>query len=375
MGWWVERVVPRLTDVSLRGHEVGELRGRVCEGLEGRVLEIGFGSGLNTRWYPPAVRQVDAVEPSELAWEMSADRRLRTNVPVGRVGRDGQELIVRDGTYDAALITFTLCTIPDPAAALGEVRRVLKPGASLHFLEHGISDDPKVAAWQRRLDPLQRLVAGGCHLTRDPAILIEEAGLPVRTVEQVDIPGGPKAWTTGFLGVAAELPAEPSPPRAPPAHASGGPRMSEERAIAGAEALGLPYAVTRHGPVRSLEEAAAARGLEPRQVVKTLVVRVSEGDHRFVLVPGDREIAWPKLRALLGVNRISMPPADEAREVTGYERGTITPLGSLRALPVVADSRIEGTVSIGGGAHGVALTVDAAELLAALDATVADVTD
>jgi SAM-dependent methyltransferase len=202
MGWWRERVVPRLTDVSLRGHEVGELRGRVCEGLEGRVLEIGFGSGLNARWYPPTVRQVDAVEPSELAWEMSADRRLRTSVPVGRVGRDGQSLTVRDGAYDAALITFTLCTIPDPVAALDEIRRVLKPGASLHFLEHGISDNPKVAAWQRRLDPLQQLVAGGCHLTRDPAILVEEAGLPVRRVEQVSIPGGPKAWTTGFLGVA-----------------------------------------------------------------------------------------------------------------------------------------------------------------------------
>ena len=150
--------------------------------------------------------------------------------------------------------------------------------------------------------------------------------------------------------------------------------MSEERAVAAAEALGLEYAVTRHGPVLSLEEAAAARGLEPRQVVKTLVVRVSEGDHRFVLVPGDRQIAWPQLRALLGVNRISMPPAEEAREVTGYERGTITPLGSLRALPVVADARVDGTVSIGGGAHGVALTVDAAALLAVLDATVADVT-
>ena len=147
------------------------------------------------------------------------------------------------------------------------------------------------------------------------------------------------------------------------------------RAISAAEALGLAHTVTRHGPVRSLEEAAAARGLEPRQVVKTLVVRVRDGDHRFVLVPGDREIAWPKLRALLDVNRISMPPAEEAREVTGYERGTITPLGSLRALPVVADSRIDGTVSIGGGAHGVALTLDAGALLSALDATVADVTD
>jgi Cys-tRNA(Pro)/Cys-tRNA(Cys) deacylase len=146
------------------------------------------------------------------------------------------------------------------------------------------------------------------------------------------------------------------------------------RAIAAAEALGLAHTVTRHGPVRSLEEAAAARGVEPRQIVKTMVVRVSDGDHRFVLVPGDREIAWPKLRTLLGVNRISMPSAESAYDVTGYVRGTITPLGSATPLPVIADESISGTISLGGGAHGVALTVEAAELLRALDATVADVT-
>jgi Cys-tRNA(Pro)/Cys-tRNA(Cys) deacylase len=146
------------------------------------------------------------------------------------------------------------------------------------------------------------------------------------------------------------------------------------RAIAAAEELGLAHTVTRHGPVRSLEEAAAARGLEARQIVKTMVVRVSDGDHRFVLVPGDREIAWPKLRALLGVNRVSMPSAEAAYDVTGYVRGTITPLGSTTPLPVIADASIAGPVSLGGGAHGVALTVDAADLLRALDATVADVT-
>jgi Cys-tRNA(Pro) deacylase len=147
------------------------------------------------------------------------------------------------------------------------------------------------------------------------------------------------------------------------------------RAIEAAEALGLDHTATRHGPVGSLAEAAAARGLEPRQIVKTMVVRIAEDDHRFVLVPGDREIAWPKLRALLGVNRLSMPSADVAHEVTGYVRGTITPLGSRTALPVIADVTVTGTVSIGGGAHGVALTVDAAALLAALGATVADVTE
>ncbi|GAA3543963.1 aminoacyl-tRNA deacylase [Nocardioides daeguensis] len=146
------------------------------------------------------------------------------------------------------------------------------------------------------------------------------------------------------------------------------------RAIAAAEALGLSFEVTRHGPVRSLEEAAAQRGIEPRQIVKTMVVRVAEGDHRFVLVPGDREISWPLLRSLLGVNRLSMPSADAAREVTGYVRGTITPLGALTALPVIADSRVSGTVSIGGGGYGVALTVDGGALVTALGAMVADVT-
>ncbi len=147
------------------------------------------------------------------------------------------------------------------------------------------------------------------------------------------------------------------------------------RAQAAADALGLSYELTRHGPVRSLAEAAAARGLTPAAVVKTLVVRVAEDDYRFVLVPGDREISWPKLRALLGVSRMSMPSADVAREVTGYPRGAITPLGSTTAWPVVADAALAGRVSIGGGDHGVAMTVDADALVGALDATVADVTD
>lgn len=147
------------------------------------------------------------------------------------------------------------------------------------------------------------------------------------------------------------------------------------RAIAAADGLGLSYEVTRHGRVGSLQEAAAARGISPHQIVKTMVVRVSADDHRFVLVPGDREIAWPKLRALVGVNRLSMPSADAAYEVTGYVRGTITPLGSRTTLPVIADASVQGPVSIGAGAHGVALTVDAAALVEALGATVADVTE
>ncbi|PFG68535.1 Cys-tRNA(Pro) deacylase [Propionibacteriaceae bacterium ES.041] len=148
-----------------------------------------------------------------------------------------------------------------------------------------------------------------------------------------------------------------------------------ERAKRALEAAGIDHSVTRHGPVRSLAEAAASRGVEPGQIIKTMVVRRGAEDHLFVLVPGDRQISWPKLRDLLGVSRISMPDADAAREVTGYVRGTLTPFGSLRQLPVIADKRISGTVSIGGGAHGVAATVAAGDLVRVLDARVADVTD
>jgi Cys-tRNA(Pro)/Cys-tRNA(Cys) deacylase len=152
--------------------------------------------------------------------------------------------------------------------------------------------------------------------------------------------------------------------------------VDEQRALKALEESGLSYEIVRHGPVRSLAEAAAARGVEPSAVVKTIVVRRGDDDFLFVLVPGDRAIGWPKLRGLLGVSRLSMPDAATAREVTGYERGTITPFGALRAWPVVADERICGrTVSIGAGAHGVSASVDGAELVSALDATVADVTE
>ena len=155
--------------------------------------------------------------------------------------------------------------------------------------------------------------------------------------------------------------------------------MSEQRALEAVQASGLEHTVTRHGPVRSLAEAAAARGVEPRDVVKTLVVRRGEGDFLFVLVPGDREIAWPKLRALLGVSRLSMPDAAVAKEATGYERGTITPFGSTTAWPVVADASLVGepgrAVSLGAGAHGVAVTVDAEAAIAHWEATVADITE
>ncbi len=155
--------------------------------------------------------------------------------------------------------------------------------------------------------------------------------------------------------------------------------MDQQRATAALEASGLDFTLTRHGHVSSLAEAAAARGVQPRDIIKTLVVRRSEGEYLFALVPGDREISWPKLRALLGVNRLSMPDQDGAKEATGYERGTITPFGSTTAWPVIADASLSGdrerTISLGAGEHGVAATVNAEAALAHLEAQVADITE
>lgn len=150
----------------------------------------------------------------------------------------------------------------------------------------------------------------------------------------------------------------------------------EQRAAHALAASGVPHTLTRHGRVNSLQEAATARGVQPADIIKTLVVRRADGDYLFVLVPGDREISWPKLRTLLGVNRVSMPDAETARAVTGYERGTITPFGATTAWPVIADINVAGrTVSIGAGAHGVAATLAGDDAIRALGAQVADVTE
>lgn len=151
--------------------------------------------------------------------------------------------------------------------------------------------------------------------------------------------------------------------------------MSEERAIRALEAAGVAHTITRHGQVGSLAEAAALRGIDPDRIVKTLVVRRGADDYLFVLVPGDRQINWRKLRALLGVSRLSLPPAEDAFAATGYERGTITPFGSSHPWPVIADERVTGTISLGAGAHGVAVTVEADDVIRVLAATAADVTD
>ena len=199
MGWWEDHVVPRVVDVALGNAEVHELRARVCAGLKGRVLEVGFGSGLNIRHYPPDVESVTAVEPSEVAWRKAGPRLRDTPVDVRREGLDGQRLTQPDASHDSVLSTFTLCTIPDVDAALAEIRRVLRPGGRLDFVEHGLSPDPRTAGWQHRLTGVQRRVAGGCHLNRPIDELLRRNGFEIEHLETF-YALGPKPFGYLYLG-------------------------------------------------------------------------------------------------------------------------------------------------------------------------------
>ncbi|GAB2749375.1 class I SAM-dependent methyltransferase [Nocardioides pakistanensis] len=201
MGWWNEQVVPRATDLLLGAGEVHKLRAKVCEGLEGEVLEIGFGSGLNIEHYPPAVTKVAAVEPSDVAWHIAEDKHIgAASVPVVRAGLDGQVLDLPDDSMDSGLSTFTLCTIPHLDAALSEMRRVLKPGGVFRFVEHGLAPDRNIAKWQHRLTPLQRRFAAGCHLDRPIAEAVSASGLKIEQLETFYLPAPiPGAKVAGHL--------------------------------------------------------------------------------------------------------------------------------------------------------------------------------
>jgi SAM-dependent methyltransferase len=201
MGWYGDRVLPRLVDRSLGERVTGTLRERVCSGLTGEVVEIGFGSGGNVPHYPAAVRTVAAVEPSDLAWRLAERRLWDTTVPVRRSDVDGQRLSASDGVFDSALSSWTLCTIPDPTVALAELHRVLKPGGTLHFVEHGLAPDERVRRWQRRLEPLQKRLYGGCHLTRPILDIVGAGGFTVTTVD-VFYDEGPKPFVAISLGTA-----------------------------------------------------------------------------------------------------------------------------------------------------------------------------
>jgi ubiquinone/menaquinone biosynthesis C-methylase UbiE len=195
-----ERILPRITEFSCSDRSTGRWREQVCSGVSGDVLEIGFGSGTNLAHYPVSVRRVLAVEPSDVAWRRASRKFDDFGRPVERIGLDGAVLALPDASVDAVVSSYTMCTIPDLESALSEIRRVLRPGGSLHFVEHGLSPDPTIADRQRRWTPRWGKVAGGCHLDRDIAVLVEEAGFNLSDLESYYMPGPavskPFAWLT-----------------------------------------------------------------------------------------------------------------------------------------------------------------------------------
>lgn len=198
MGIYREQILPRVIDKALGNEGIAKYRREVAADLTGEVVEIGFGSGLNMPEYPSEVTKVYAVEPAAVGMKLAAERVARSPIEVEYIGLDGRALPLPDDCCDGALSTFTLCTIPDEAAALAELVRVVRPGGRIHLLEHGLARDEKTHAWQRRLNPIQRRVGDGCHLDRDHTALVEAAGLEIEDAREW-YAKGPKPMSAFYL--------------------------------------------------------------------------------------------------------------------------------------------------------------------------------
>ena len=194
-------VLPRIMAISCSDRTTGRWREQAFGDVSGDVLEVGFGSGTNLLHYPASVLRVFAVEPSDVAWRSAHRRIVDFGRPVERIGLDGAVLSLPDSSVDAVVSAYTLCTIPDLDAALSEMRRVLRPGGSLHFVEHGLSPDAPVADRQRRWTPRWQKIAGGCRLDRDIAALVEDSGFNLSEVEAAYEPGPDLSKPFGWITV------------------------------------------------------------------------------------------------------------------------------------------------------------------------------
>lgn len=200
MGIYQREILPRFQDKVMGSKRNRPIRDRVCAQLHGAVIEVGFGTGLNTFYYPRTVARVVAIEPSEVCMRIAGPRVAKTPVPVAYGGLTGERLDLPTGEFDAVLSTWTLCTIPNLDAALAELRRVLKPGGAFHFVEHGRAPDATTARWQDRLEPLNKRLAGGCHLTRRIPESIERAGFELEQLDTYYVKGEPKPMGYTYEG-------------------------------------------------------------------------------------------------------------------------------------------------------------------------------
>lgn len=200
MGFYQEQVLPRFQDKVMARKPNQAVRARVCDGLHGSVVEVGFGTGLNAPYYPASITKVVAIEPSSVCMKIAEPRIAATGVPVENGGLTGEHLDLPSGEFDAVLSTWTLCTIPNLDAALAELHRVLKSGGSFHFVEHGHAPDENVVRWQERLEPMNKRLAGGCHLTRRIAEDIERAGFAIEQLDTYYFKGEPKPMGYTYEG-------------------------------------------------------------------------------------------------------------------------------------------------------------------------------
>jgi ubiquinone/menaquinone biosynthesis C-methylase UbiE len=199
VSFYQRHVLPHLLHLAMRQEALVPFRERVIGAAQGRVLEIGIGSGLNLPLYGPAARTVIGLEPSPELLRMARIRAAGASVPVELLEASAETVPLEDHSIDTVVTTWTLCTIPDASRALAEMRRVLKPGGSLLFVEHGRAPEPSVARWQDRLDPLWRRAAGGCHLNRKIDDLISGSGFRIDALANARLPG-PRTHTFLYEG-------------------------------------------------------------------------------------------------------------------------------------------------------------------------------
>ncbi len=201
--WYEKYVLPKLIDAACSQPPMTELRARYVSQAEGEVLEIGIGSGLNLAHYSDAVKSVTGVDPAAELTEKAQERAAAIKANVEVLGISGEELPIENNQFDSVVCTWTMCSIPNPYRAVEEMRRVLKPGGKLIFVEHGRSDDPKIAKWQRRIEPVWKVIGGGCHLTRRADELVEGAGFQLTSWESGYEPG-PKVAAFMMHGLATK---------------------------------------------------------------------------------------------------------------------------------------------------------------------------